>query len=135
MASLPAVIFQYALSPYDDWHELAWAGALLVTATVLTLSIIARLLETETELISWKPRQRAATAKRPRSISAICASSTAPAKSLKNITLPLYDRKVTAFIGPSGCGKSTLLRAINRIYELYPNQRAEGTSPWTAKIF
>src|ERR1700733_3206846 len=48
-------------------------------------------------------------------------------KSLKNITLPLYDRKVTAFIGPSGCGKSTLLRGINRIYELYPNQHAEGT--------
>ena len=47
-------------------------------------------------------------------------------KSLKNITLPLMERKVTAFIGPSGCGKSTLLRAINRIYELYPNQRAEG---------
>jgi phosphate transport system permease protein len=45
MASLPAVIFQYALSPYEDWHSLAWAGALLVTATVLTLSIIARLLE------------------------------------------------------------------------------------------
>jgi phosphate transport system ATP-binding protein len=47
-------------------------------------------------------------------------------KSLKNITLPLMDRKVTAFIGPSGCGKSTLLRAINRIFELYPGQRAEG---------
>jgi phosphate transport system permease protein len=47
MASLPAVIFQYALSPYDDWHKLAWAGALLVTATVLLLSIIARLLETK----------------------------------------------------------------------------------------
>src|SRR6516164_9711293 len=47
-------------------------------------------------------------------------------KALKNITLPLADRKVTAFIGPSGCGKSTLLRAINRIFELYPNQRAEG---------
>ena len=45
---------------------------------------------------------------------------------LKNITLPLLERKVTAFIGPSGCGKSTLLRAINRIFELYPNQRAEG---------
>mgnify|MGYP001557709015 FL=1 len=45
IASLPVVIFQYALSPYDDWHSLAWAGALLVTATVLTLSIIARLLE------------------------------------------------------------------------------------------
>jgi phosphate transport system ATP-binding protein len=48
------------------------------------------------------------------------------AKALKNISLPLYDRKVTAFIGPSGCGKSTLLRVMNRIYELYPNQRAEG---------
>jgi phosphate transport system ATP-binding protein len=47
-------------------------------------------------------------------------------KSLKNITLPLMERKVTAFIGPSGCGKSTLLRAINRIFELYPNQHAEG---------
>jgi phosphate transport system permease protein len=45
MASLPAVIFQYALSPYNDWHALAWAGALLVTATVLALSILARLLE------------------------------------------------------------------------------------------
>jgi len=49
-----------------------------------------------------------------------------PTKALKNITLPLSERKVTAFIGPSGCGKSTLLRAINRIFELYPNQRAEG---------
>jgi phosphate transport system ATP-binding protein len=49
-----------------------------------------------------------------------------PNKSLKNVSVPLYDRKVTAFIGPSGCGKSTLLRAINRIYELYPQQRAEG---------
>jgi phosphate transport system permease protein len=45
MASLPAVIFQFALSPYEDWHDLAWGGALLVTGTVLTLSIIARLLE------------------------------------------------------------------------------------------
>jgi phosphate transport system ATP-binding protein len=47
-------------------------------------------------------------------------------RALKDVTLPVYDRKVTAFIGPSGCGKSTLLRVLNRIYELYPNQRAEG---------
>jgi phosphate transport system ATP-binding protein len=47
-------------------------------------------------------------------------------EALKNISLPLYDRKVTAFIGPSGCGKSTLLRILNRIYELYPNQVATG---------
>jgi phosphate transport system ATP-binding protein len=48
------------------------------------------------------------------------------ARALKSITLPLYERKVTAFIGPSGCGKSTLLRVLNRMYDLYPNQRAEG---------
>lgn len=44
MASLPAVIFQFALSPYKDWQELAWAGALLITLTVLTLSIVSRAL-------------------------------------------------------------------------------------------
>jgi phosphate transport system ATP-binding protein len=48
------------------------------------------------------------------------------ARALNNITIPLHDRQVTAFIGPSGCGKSTLLRVLNRIYELYPKQRAEG---------
>ena len=47
-------------------------------------------------------------------------------KALKNVNLALGERQVTAFIGPSGCGKSTLLRILNRIYELYPNQRAEG---------
>ncbi|GHE64301.1 phosphate import ATP-binding protein PstB [Camelimonas fluminis] len=45
---------------------------------------------------------------------------------LKGISLPLYERKVTAFIGPSGCGKSTLLRILNRMYDLYPGQRADG---------
>lgn len=44
MASLPAVIFQFALSPYKDWQELAWSGALLITLTVLTLSVISRAL-------------------------------------------------------------------------------------------
>ncbi|MDR3526721.1 MAG: phosphate ABC transporter ATP-binding protein PstB [Rhizomicrobium sp.] len=47
-------------------------------------------------------------------------------KALKNVSVPLYEKKVTAFIGPSGCGKSTLLRVLNRIYKLYPNQHAEG---------
>jgi phosphate transport system ATP-binding protein len=45
---------------------------------------------------------------------------------LKNINLDIYKRRVTAFIGPSGCGKSTLLRTFNRMYALYPEQRAEG---------
>src|SRR3954454_1912951 len=45
---------------------------------------------------------------------------------LKNINLEIPEKKVTAFIGPSGCGKSTLLRTFNRMYELYPDQRAQG---------
>jgi phosphate transport system ATP-binding protein len=47
-------------------------------------------------------------------------------KALNSVSLPLYANKVTAFVGPSGCGKSTLLRVLNRMYDLYPNQRAEG---------
>jgi phosphate transport system ATP-binding protein len=45
---------------------------------------------------------------------------------LKNINLTIPEKKVTAFIGPSGCGKSTLLRTMNRMFELYPEQRATG---------
>ncbi len=45
---------------------------------------------------------------------------------LKNVTMNFHDRQVTALIGPSGCGKSTLLRIFNRIYSLYPEQRATG---------
>ena len=48
-------------------------------------------------------------------------------KTLKDISLSIYDRRVTAFIGPSGCGKSTLLRVLNRMYDLYPGQRAVGS--------
>ena len=47
-------------------------------------------------------------------------------QALKSISLPLYANKTTAFIGPSGCGKSTLLRVLNRMYDLYPGQRATG---------
>jgi len=47
-------------------------------------------------------------------------------RALKDISLSLYANKATAFIGPSGCGKSTLLRILNRMYDLYPGQRATG---------
>jgi phosphate transport system ATP-binding protein len=47
-------------------------------------------------------------------------------RALKDISLELADRSITAFIGPSGCGKSTLLRVLNRMYALYPGQRATG---------
>jgi len=48
-------------------------------------------------------------------------------RALKSINLSIADRRVTALIGPSGCGKSTLLRIFNRMYDLYPGQRATGT--------
>jgi phosphate transport system ATP-binding protein len=47
-------------------------------------------------------------------------------RALRDINLSLYQHRVTAFIGPSGCGKSTLLRVLNRMYDLYPAQRATG---------
>jgi phosphate transport system ATP-binding protein len=47
-------------------------------------------------------------------------------EAIRNINIALFDKQVTAFIGPSGCGKSTLLRTLNRIYDLYPGQRATG---------
>jgi phosphate transport system permease protein len=49
MASLPVVIFQFAISPYADWQGLAWSGALIITAAVLILSIVARVLEARTD--------------------------------------------------------------------------------------
>jgi phosphate transport system permease protein len=47
IASLPTIIFQFAMSPYEDWHRLAWAGALLITFAVLALSVVARVLEAQ----------------------------------------------------------------------------------------
>ncbi|MGH7043593.1 MAG: phosphate ABC transporter ATP-binding protein PstB [Acetobacteraceae bacterium] len=48
------------------------------------------------------------------------------ARALKSVTMDLPERRITGMIGPSGCGKSTLLRTLNRMYDLYPGQRAEG---------
>ena len=47
-------------------------------------------------------------------------------RALTSVNMTIFDRRVTAIIGPSGCGKSTLLRTMNRIYQIYPDQRAEG---------
>jgi phosphate transport system ATP-binding protein len=48
-------------------------------------------------------------------------------QAIKDVNMDIEEKKITAFIGPSGCGKSTLLRILNRMYDLYPNQRAEGS--------
>ena len=49
-------------------------------------------------------------------------------KALKSITMPIYENKVTALIGPSGCGKSTYLRCFNRMHDLYPGHRYDGST-------
>src|SRR5882724_7054971 len=74
VASLPAVIFQFALSPYADWQKLAWTGALIITATVLTLSIVARALASSGKS-SWmsQPRPPARSRRSPTRPSALCA--------------------------------------------------------------
>ena len=138
MASLPVVIFQFALSPYKDWQALAWTGALIITFTVLALSITARALSViektvmnvatittvTTPTVTHAPVDTAGLDERIsiRDLNFYYGDN----RALKDISLPLYASKVTAFIGPSGCGKSTLLRVLNRMYDLYPNQRAEG---------
>ena len=139
MASLPVVIFQFALSPYDDWQQLAWAGALIITFAVLaSASSRARLPSrgkchehgfaiTVTVPVPVVAARRRDTAGSPEKVAVRDLNFYyGDHQALKDINVPLYDSKVTAFIGPSGCGKSTLLRILNRIYDLYPDQRAEG---------
>lgn len=74
------------------------------------------------ELDNAKPEQAAINAIEVRNLNFFYGAF----QGLKNINLDIEQGKVTAFIGPSGCGKSTLLRTLNRMYDLYPGQRAEG---------
>ena len=137
MASLPVVIFQFALSPYKDWQKLAWTGALIITMTVLALSIArarSGRIEKAVMNVATTRHDPVPVVHAPVDTAGLDERIIDPRpeffygdhRALKDISLPLYASKVTAFIGPSGCGKSTLLRVLNRMYDLYPNQRAEG---------
>ena len=134
-SSLQVQIFTYTMSPYEDWHAQAWAAALVLVAIVR------------------RPQRRRARGsaveaphdgRRRRTASAVPASPTeAPAKmraeelsawfgdkrALREITLPLVERKVTAVIGPSGCGKSTFIRCLNRMHEVVPGARDRRRRP------
>ena len=148
MASLPVTIFKFAMSPYENWQKLAWAGVFLITAgragtehpgpralpqQTLTGSR-TRWMTMETS-ISTPITERAKISVRDLNF------YYGGFHALKNINLDMPEKKVTAFIGPSGCGKSTLLRIFNRMFELYPEQRAEGEilldgdrTSWTSKV-
>jgi len=133
MASLPVTIFKFAMSPYENWQKLAWAGVFLITLAVLVLNILARVLTRSqdakhrlTDITEAMPHDR--TYRQQRSKIAVKDLNFYYGKfhALEGHQPGDSENKVTAFIGPSGCGKSTLLRVFNRMFELYPEQRAEG---------
>ncbi len=129
MANLPAVIFQFAMSPYADWHRIAWGGAILITLSVLGLNILARVMFTQQ---SKEPKANAMNAQNqpadPNLVLVVRDLNFYYGKfhAIKNVSMDIQSNKVTAFIGPSGCGKSTLLRTFNRLHDLYPQNRATG---------
>ena len=133
---------------FQDWVQLAWVGALLITVGVLAINIARAHAAARRQVDAMDCDEHAAErddaghrqpdrcggmpagpdagSNPPRMRSATSTSSTAAHRALKGINLDLPDRQVTGLIGPSGCGKSTLLRVLNRMYDLYPGQRATG---------
>ena len=134
LANVPVVIFQYAMSPYDQWHALAWAGALILTAFVLGLNLVVRLIIRAGKVsmndtaapLRIMPNTEPVTSDHAQVSIRNLDFFYGKSQALKNVNVDVPANAVTSIIGPSGCGKSTLLRAINRIYEIYPDQRAEG---------
>ncbi len=138
LANLPVVIFQYAMSPYDEWHTLAWA-ARVRTHRVRAHSQYPRPAaspERQTKMNDFAPALRITPAEMqaPSPSAAVSVDIRdlnfyyGKGHALKDVSMAIAANSVTAIIGPSGCGKSTLLRAINRIYELYPEQYARARS-------
>src|SRR5947208_3174636 len=139
-------IYEVMVAPMGHFSGLAGAVAL----AVIVIPVVVRTTEDMLILVPNELREAAAALGTPRAfvITTVCYRvAHAPvntsglaeklsirnlefyyggSKALNGISLPLYQNRVTAFIGPSGCGKSTLLRVLNRMYDLYPNQRAEG---------
>ncbi len=135
VASLPVVIFQFALSPY---HGLAAAGLdrradhhpggadtqhhrpapRLTEKNIMSVASFTTPTVNRAQASAEGLEEKIAV----RDLDFFYGDH----RALKSINVSLYQSKVTAFIGPSGCGKSTLLRVLNRMYDLYPNQRASG---------
>jgi ABC-type glutathione transport system ATPase component len=125
LANLPVVIFQFAMSPYADWHRLAWGGAALITLAVLALNIVAAACFQENGLAAMAELMNPVSARpklQVRNLQFYYGSFHA----LKNISMDIPERMVTAFIGPSGCGKSTLLRTLNKHVRPLPRAARRG---------
>ncbi|KAF5275143.1 hypothetical protein FQA39_LY18679 [Lamprigera yunnana] len=118
MASLPVTIFKFAMSPYENWQQLAWAGVFLITMAVLGLNILARLLG----------RQKLTNASAQNAKISVRDLNFYYGKfhALKNINLEIPEKKGKRLLIAHRLRKSTLLRTFNRMYELYAEQRAEG---------
>ncbi len=137
MANLPVTINNFVQSPYAYWKQLAWSGALLITLTVLGPEYWRAHSRRREDIQMTELSVSVSNASGP--VPQVALPEAAPKvtarglnfyygehHALKNINLTLGTNRVTAFIGPSGCGKSTLLRIFNRMYDLYPGQKATG---------
>ena len=121
-AALSLQVFTYAISPYDDWHRQAWAGALILIVLIVG-AVAAVRIATSRGMIEGSVR--AAYGCRNRSAWTERLVWQEPVAEVHR-----HDRAanhVTAVIGPSGCGKSTFVRCLNRMHETIPEARAEGS--------
>ena len=152
MANLPVVIFQFAMSPYADWQSAGLGRGLAdhrrhpgpqhhrpdvrrmeQLQAMNAVDDAIRRLRADIAMTAAGAADPASSGSRPTKVEIRDVSFFyGEFQALKNISLPLRDRRVTAFIGPSGCGKSTLLRILNRIYELYPASARPATCWSTA---
>ena len=122
IASLPVQIYNYAISPYPEWHEQAWTGALILVFMLLIMNLGTRRLLSitgeEHEVIQSEPSPILDV----RELNAWFGTTHA----VKGVALKASEQTVTAIIGPSGCGKSTFIRCLNRLHEETPNAHAAG---------
>ena len=140
IAALPLQIFAYAISGHDDWRRQAWAGALVLILLVSAINITVRVLTRDrfnlreplnnATMPALSPSLTGAAAEPKPDQIALAARNLSiffgKQAVLRDLTIDIAARAVTAIIGPSGCGKSTFLRAINRMHELNPEARMEG---------
>ena len=125
IAALPLQIYTYAVSPYDEWHAQAWAGALVLIALIFVISLIAR-FATRGQFGTPKAKAAELAARTELAVGKLDAFF-GNTHAVRDVSLDFPARLVTAIIGPSGCGKSTLLRCLNRMHETVPTARVNGT--------